>query len=90
MQWIGILIFCILSCVFVMDGLHDEICNSNYRNPAEDDRGRGEFCRMIVRRRYYSGEPILDASDHVATEIMPVAVIERFGSLDSAQEILLL
>ena len=49
-----------------------------------------EDAEMIVRRRYYSGEPILDASDHVATEIMPVAVIERFGSLDSAQEILLL
>lgn len=32
-----------------------------------------EDAEMIVRRRYYSGEPILDASDHVETEIAPVA-----------------
>lgn len=56
----------------------------------EVEASSAEDAEMIVRRRYYSGEPILDASDHVATEIMPVAVIERFGSLDSAQEFLLL
>ena len=52
----------------------------------EVEASSAEDAEMIVRRRYYSGEPILDASDHVATELMPVAVIERFGSFESGQE----
>ena len=38
----------------------------------EVEASSAEDAEMIVRRRYYSGEPILDASDHVETEIAPV------------------
>ena len=39
----------------------------------EVEASSAEDAEMIVRRRYYSGEPILDASDYVETEIAPVA-----------------
>lgn len=40
----------------------------------EVEASSAEGAEMIVRRRYYSGEPILDASDHVETEIAPVVL----------------
>ena len=40
----------------------------------EVEASSAEDAEMIVRRRYYSGEPILDASDHVATEIVSVVL----------------
>lgn len=40
----------------------------------EVEANSAEDVEMIVRRRYHSGEPILDASDHVETEIAPVAL----------------
>ena len=43
----------------------------------EVEASSAEDAEMIVRRRYYTGEPILDASDHVETEIAPVAQCDR-------------
>ena len=40
----------------------------------EVEASSAEDAEMIVRRRYYSGEPILDSSDHVETEIAPVVL----------------
>lgn len=40
----------------------------------EVEASSAEDAEVIVRRRYYSGEPILDASDHVETEIAPVVL----------------
>ena len=45
----------------------------------EVEASSAEDAEMIVRRRYYSGEPILDASDHVATEIVSV-VLQDVGA----------
>ena len=39
----------------------------------EVEASSAEDAEMIVRRRYYSGDLLLDASDHVETEIAPVA-----------------
>lgn len=40
----------------------------------EVEAGSVEDAEMAVRRQYHSGETILDASDHVETEIEPVVL----------------